>query len=115
MVAICNCRQCQKRTGSAFSVSAYFDNPNVLAKNGHTKIVELAGDSGGKNRFSVCTECGTSVYWSAQYLPGKTGVAGGCFKDPSFPEPQVVAWASAKKTWTVFPENLPILDKQGSQ
>jgi hypothetical protein len=34
-VSLCNCTQCQKRTGSVYSVHAYFDRGRVKTEGAH--------------------------------------------------------------------------------
>ena len=111
VVVVCNCKQCQKRTGSIFGVSAYFPEQTVSVS-GKSKVFTRVSDRGNTVDCHFCPECGTTLFWDAGALPDMRGVAVGCFADPSFPPPQLVIWAEHKHHWARFPEGVPIY-KQG--
>jgi hypothetical protein len=56
---------------------------------------------------SFCPTCGTSMFWRSSALPGYVAIAVGCFADPSFPPPTIVAWTSEQHGWVRFPETVP--------
>ena len=102
-VLACNCLECQRRTGSVFGVSAYFRRAAVLQIEGEQKSV--ARTAPGNLRFDTrfCPSCGSSVLWSSSALPDHVAVAVGCFADPGFPAPALVAWTAQKHAWVEFP------------
>ena len=104
-VAICNCTQCQRRTGSVYGVSAYFDGGQIVEIAGASKLFTRGSDAGRSVEIRFCSECGSSVYWTGSGAPvtDGIGIAAGCFADPEFPEPEVVAWCAHKYTWAKFP------------
>src|SRR5579871_227136 len=75
--ALCHCDSCKRRTGSAFGWSAYFPDDAVTERKGELhryEVPDMATD-----RF-FCARCGTTLYWRGQtFMPGFTGIAGGCF------------------------------------
>ena len=103
-VLACNCRECQRRTGSVFGVSAYFPAAAVAAIEGeHRTFTRSAGELRFETRF--CPECGASVLWTSSALPDHVAVAVGCFADPTFPPPTTVAWTTEQHPWVRFPES----------
>jgi hypothetical protein len=82
--ALCHCRYCQLRTGSAFGVSVYFDQAAVTLRQGQTKTYTFQTESGRDFTTEFCVRCGTTVFWRLELFPGKVGVAGGAFDPPSF-------------------------------
>lgn len=112
MVVACNCLNCQKRTGSVFGVSAYFGSDQILSRKGDPKLFVDTSDAGRKLKRSFCSNCGSTVYWEAEFMPGTVGVAVGCFEDPQFPEPVAAAWNRSKHEWVRFPEKLAKSDTQ---
>jgi hypothetical protein len=98
LVAACHCEQCQRRTGSVFGISAYFPADHVHLK-GPNKIFARAGQDGRHIQAHFCPECGTTLYWEADFMPGHIGVAAGAFFDPDFPAPTVSAWERFKHPW----------------
>jgi len=82
--AVCHCRYCQLRTGSAFGVSVYFPAEAVTITRGTPKDFTFQTESGRAFTTHFCPDCGTNVMWTLEVFPGLTGVAGGCFDPPSF-------------------------------
>ena len=44
IAGVCHCTFCKRRTGSAFALSAYFDDANVKILSGALKIYEYRSD-----------------------------------------------------------------------
>ncbi|WP_370224154.1 GFA family protein [Pararhodobacter marinus] len=82
--AICHCRYCQLRTGSALGVSVYFRDEAVEMLSGELKDYSFRTESGRRFTQRFCPECGTTVLWSLEVFPGLTGIAGGTFDPPTF-------------------------------
>jgi hypothetical protein len=98
-VAVCHCTHCQRRTGSAFGVSAYFRKEDLVATSGDAQHYARGSDSGRHVETSFCGNCGSTVWWDAEFLPGHVGTAVGCFTDPGFPPPLVSVWEQTKHPW----------------
>ena len=105
---VCNCSNCKKRTGSAFGISAYFDDQQIKNKNGNTEIYEINNkDTHQKRHF--CKSCGTTLYWKIFKFPGlagiaeMTGIASGCFADNPLSDPALLASSEQKCTWVELP------------
>jgi hypothetical protein len=104
-VLACNCRECQRRTGSVFGMAAYFPERQVLSIEGQSR--EFSRTAGAIIfRTSFCPTCGSSILWRSSALPGHIAIAVGCFADPSFPAPTMVAWTSEQHGWVCFPEGV---------
>jgi hypothetical protein len=82
--AVCHCRYCQIRTGSAFAVSTYFPNENVKLLQGELKSYTFQTESGRKFTTRFCPTCATTLFWSLEMTPDLTGVAAGTFDPPTF-------------------------------
>jgi hypothetical protein len=104
IVNICSCEACQRRSGSAFQLAAFFSNDKVEAIKGESKIFSRIADSGRKAELHFCPICGVSVYFQAEVFPDMLGVHGGCFADPNFPVPNRAVWVKRKHPWVVLPE-----------
>jgi len=106
---VCHCNNCKKRTGSAFGVSAYFLDTQVISKSGNTDIYEISNEETQQKRH-FCKSCGTTLYWKItkfDAIPNievMTGIAGGCFEDNPLPEPTMSASHKLKCTWTELPK-----------
>jgi hypothetical protein len=111
LVAACHCRDCQRRTGAPYGVSAYFNKAEARAE-GASKIYIRDGQEGRKMPFYFCPACGTAVYWEAEYLPDDIGVAVGAFADPFFPAPTLSVWEESRHPWVQFGHDLGHLPQQ---
>ena len=81
--AVCHCRYCQTRTGSAFGVSAYFPREAVQVT-GEVKDYSFTTESGRSFTTHFCPTCGSNVLWSLGMSPELMGIAAGSFDPPSF-------------------------------
>lgn len=106
IVGICHCTQCQARTGSAFSIHAFFPHARSTIT-GESSSFSREAQSGRNVTFHFCPVCGTTLYWLTELMPRSWGIAVGAFRDPLFPPPQVAVWAEQKLHWVESPEWLP--------
>jgi hypothetical protein len=111
-VGLCNCTQCQKRTGSAFGVGAFFTRGQLVRVQGTEKSFGRGSDAGRSLDFRFCPECGSTVYWFAEFKPESFAVAVGSFADASFPKPRSASWIKHKLSWVTLPEGLPEFETQ---
>jgi len=98
-VSVCHCRNCQRRTGSAFSAQARWPDAQVTVT-GETREWSLTGDEGGRATFRFCPQCGSTVAYVLDTMPGLTAVPLGLFADPGFtPWPRFSVYESRKHGW----------------
>lgn len=111
-VSICSCRWCQKRTGSALGVSVYFDKVDVEFTNGVLKRHRLYSDAGRWIDSEFCPNCGTTVTWTLEFLPGFRGIAGGTFDSPTFwYEVQRFVFARTKPDWLTVEGDIEVFEE----
>lgn len=110
-VSMCHCLDCQRRTGSAFSVAVFYERPNVAVTRGISAIFKRASASGFPVTFHFCGGCGSNVYWEPARLPELVGVALGTFADPSFAPPVQSVWTKDRHSWLQLPHNLAVFDE----
>lgn len=97
-VSLCHCTQCQKRTGSAFGVAAFFARDDV-AIDGQWNTFVRESDSGHEVAFHFCPECGSTVLWEPSRKRDLVAVAVGAFADPSFPAPSQAVHDENRCSW----------------
>lgn len=97
-VSVCHCLECQRRTGSAFGVSARFRKPLVTVKGIH-KTYERIGETGLWARYHFCPECGSTAFYENEDLPRFYAVPVGAFADPDFTAPQRSGFERRKHGW----------------
>ena len=95
---ICSCEACQKRSGSAFTYTAFFPEENVAIK-GDYKTWRREAHSGGHHDCAFCPECGCSVFTRLGVVPGVVAVAAGCFADPALAQPERFFWTETRHHW----------------
>ena len=105
-VSLCHCLDCQRRTGSLFSVAVFFPRAAVALAAGAAKNFRRGSASGFDVTFHFCPECGSSLWWEPDRLPDRIGVAVGAFADPGFPMPEQAVWAQDRHAWLTLPENI---------
>ncbi len=103
LVSSCCCQQCQRRTGSFYGVTAFFDDDQVEKVWGESRVHLRRGDSGNELSFRFCPDCGSTVWWLAEARPGAVAVAGGAFADVDFPAPERLIWAEHRHPWVRLP------------
>ncbi len=108
-VSICHCLECQKRTGSVFSAQARFPADAVVVEGASTEYVRT-GDEGTSARFHFCPECGCTVFYLPEAIPGFVSIPVGAFADPQFPPPQVSVYGDRKHSWVSLPAGIEDID-----
>lgn len=68
LTAVCHCRQCQRQTGSAFSIIAAVPKQD-LELSGETKVFMDTGDSGRPVERHFCPECGSPIMSIIEPMP----------------------------------------------
>jgi len=107
-VSSCACQACQRRTGSAFGVTAFFEEAQVAGEWGEAGVFERTGGSGQPMFFRFCPSCGSTVWWEALARPGRIAVAAGAFADKDFPAPQRLIWAAYGPDWIRAPDGAQV-------
>jgi hypothetical protein len=97
-VSVCHCLQCQKRSGAAFAVQARWPEAQVTLT-GESRIWERIAESGHRATFRFCPECGSTVAYDSEGLPGLIAVPVGAFADPSFPPPKFSVYEERRHPW----------------
>lgn len=106
---MCHCHACQQRTGSAFGFQARFADDKVQIEGRSTVYVRTA-DSGNRISFHFCPECGSTVFYRLDALPGFTVITGGALAGEPLPTPTVSVYESRRLPWVVLPPGAEHLD-----
>jgi hypothetical protein len=105
VVSLCNCIECQRRTGSPFGIGAYYEADQVRVA-GLSTVYQREVE-GRWLRFHFCPSCGSTVYWQTANHPGRYGVAVGAFADPHYPRPARSVFERSRHDWLSFPDDIP--------
>lgn len=108
-ISVCHCKDCQRRSGSAFGVGCYFRREAVTLSGGATRKYERISDAGRHVVTHFCEHCGTSVYWTPEVIPNAIGIAGGTFDDTDWLDPKLHIWSKSAQKWFHFPGDAEVL------
>jgi hypothetical protein len=97
-VSMCHCLACQRRTGSAFALTARWPGDRVTIAGDYREFAKT-GDEGSTATFRFCPTCGTSVYFTNDSMPGMIAVPVGGFAEPTFPPPQISVYGVRRHPW----------------
>jgi hypothetical protein len=100
-ISVCHCLNCQRRSGSSFAAQARWPDAQVLLS-GESRTWTTTGDSGTPATFRFCPDCGSTVVYASEGMPGLTAVAIGAFADPDFPPPQYSVYESRSHSWVTI-------------
>ena len=110
-VHACACLDCQRRSGSAFSCTAFFAE-EAATISGDFKTYRRGSDAGRFNESNFCPTCGCAVFSRLEGLPGVIGVAIGSFADSSFANPGRLYWTVRRHNWLTTPFGATEIERQ---
>ncbi|MDO6422280.1 GFA family protein [Saccharophagus degradans] len=114
MVAACHCKECQKLSTSAFSITAMV-SANSIKFNGLMKDWSRSADSGNISAAKFCPSCGNRIYHYNPDEPDKIKLKPSNLSDTRIINPTVHVWVSEKQDWFKIPEGVKTFDKQPLQ
>ena len=107
LAGACHCKLCQRRTGSAFGISVYFQDTCVEFTSGSPNSYEYRSDESERwIKTEFCDNCGVTVTWTAERLPGYRAIAGGTFDDADWFHIDRHVWTRSAHHWMVFPSDV---------
>ncbi|MGD8207892.1 MAG: GFA family protein [Thiohalocapsa sp.] len=106
----CHCNDCQKTTGSPFSIELMLRD-ETFSVTGELGTYVVEGDSGKPVTRSFCTKCGSGVYLECASDPGYVFVKVGTLDDASWVEPQMHIYTASKQPWLELADDLPAYEK----
>lgn len=110
-VAACHCKECQKLSTSAFSITAMVKVESVKFK-GEMKSWTRIADSGNTNGAKFCPTCGNRIYHFDPNEPDKLKLKPSNLSDTSIIKPTIHIWVSEKQDWYEIPPGVKVFDKQ---
>jgi hypothetical protein len=111
VVGICNCLDCQRRTGSAFGMQAAFEPRQVEIVGRYSTYRRISDEADRKpHDFHFCPDCGSNVFYTEPDEPELIVVSVGSFADPSFPPPTESGYESRRHRWFDLPPEIQRYD-----
>jgi len=110
-VAVCHCADCQKQSGSAFSVNVLVLAEGFLVQGTMLGCYAKAGGSGLPVKRYFCTGCGSALYSEITTMPGVLAVKAGTLTDPALAVPNLHLWCASAQPWVAIDRTLPCFDQ----
>ncbi|WP_010322035.1 GFA family protein [Marinobacterium stanieri] len=111
MVVACHCKECQKLSTSAFSITAMV-NADQVKFEGEMADWSRPADSGNISAAKFCPGCGNRIYHYNPAEPDKIKLKPSNLSDTSIIKPVAHVWVSEKQDWYTIPEGVRVFDKQ---
>lgn len=97
-LSVCHCRDCKRRTGSAFSWNATYAADRV-GLSGAFKTFTRGSDDGFWVRHNFCAECGVTICYEIERRPNMISIPAGAFADPDLPAPGIEVYEERRCPW----------------
>ncbi|MBP5858825.1 GFA family protein [Marivibrio halodurans] len=95
----CQCRDCQRRSGTGHGSYLTFPNRAAVTIMGETKTWRIVGDSGFEKGHGFCPTCGTPVYLTLDAMPEVIAVHAASLDEPALFDPKVVTYGACGHAW----------------
>jgi hypothetical protein len=109
---ICHCTECQKQSGSAFSMTLTVAHAGFRLLRGSLKSFTRIADTGRKMQCFFCPECGTRIYHAGEVNPDLLRLKPGTLDDTSWLKPNKQFWMRSRQPWLELNSALQPFDKQ---
>jgi hypothetical protein len=101
---ICHCHRCQKRTGSAFSMSIVIPATGLHLEKGEPTKTERILANGSKNCSYVCAHCHSRLYTQRDGSP-TINLRAGTLDDTGRIRPVAQIWTSSAQAWAIVKDD----------
>ncbi|PKA23839.1 aldehyde-activating protein [Leptospira meyeri] len=95
----CQCRDCQRISGTGHGSYLTFQSPSAVTVVGKTTNFDLVGDSGNIKTSSFCPNCGSPVYMTFAAMPELFTIHATSLDDPNLYKPQAVTYTKRGYSW----------------
>ncbi|WP_211051318.1 GFA family protein [Parasphingorhabdus halotolerans] len=107
----CHCTDCQKRTGSSFSMHMLVTEADLTVV-GELNEGHVIQPNGAISTIAGCAKCLGRIYAANDQRPGVVSLRVGTLDDSMKMSPSAHFWVSSKQPWIIIPEGTPSLETQ---
>lgn len=107
-VVICHCKNCQKQSGSTFSINIIGQSEQIEIQ-GNLSTYADANDSGDPVNRNFCENCGSPIFSEILSQGNLIALKVGTLDDTSDIEPQTQFWCISKQNWLSLDTKMPAL------
>jgi hypothetical protein len=105
LVYACHCTECQRWSGSAFSLSMPVASDSFALTCGKPRPWRRTGASGFESTYWFCGDCGGRVYGQRDSRPDIIAVGAGTLDDTSWLRPIAHVYLRSAQAWERIPNN----------
>ena len=106
--AVCHCTECQRQTGTAFSIVVGLPADALDVKGDTLAMFKTPGDAHeGETERNFCSACGSPIFSMSPAIPGVAWLKAGTLDDTSWLEPQMEVWGRSAQPWVPAVEGRP--------
>lgn len=109
MSGVCHCKNCQRQSGSAYSVLFGVMNDQISIQ-GDPMIYEDRSETGNIVERHFCGKCGSPLLTTVPTQPGVTFVKAGTLDETSHLDPQMHFWTKSAQKWVVIDPGVPQME-----
>jgi hypothetical protein len=110
----CQCRDCQKRSGTGHGSYLTFPRQSDVAISGSTTQWRLAADSGNDKFHAFCPTCGTPLFQTYTAMPDLVTIPAASLDDPGQFNPHVVTYTIHGHSWDTIDASLQQFDRMAA-
>jgi hypothetical protein len=99
--AACHCTECQRQTGTAFSVVVGVPLASLKVEGDTLSSFTTTGEQHGtatQRRF--CSACGSPIFSTSEAMPEFAFLKAGTLDDASWLDPQLEVWTRSAQPWS---------------
>lgn len=111
MTAVCHCGDCQKQSGSAFSVNVLVPADGFEVEGVSLSSYSSNGGSGLPVRRFFCNNCGSALYSAVTTMPGLFVVKAGTLSDTRALNPALHLWCASAQPWVAIDRTLTCFEQ----
>ena len=102
LTGICHCSDCQRSTGSAFSIIVGVPLESLEISGESLKVFDTMGeDREAIAHRSFCGDCGSPIMSVLDDMPAMAVLKAGTLDDTSWLQPDLEFWARSAQPWAV--------------
>jgi hypothetical protein len=99
MTAVCNCKNCQRQSGSALSVIVALPRGALIMEGAEPASYRDTGASGLAIIRRFCANCGSPILSEPERTPTRDWLKAGTLDDTSWLEPTANFWCDSEQPW----------------
>jgi hypothetical protein len=112
MQAVCHCTDCQRQTGTAFSVIVGVPRAALTVEGSSlASFVTIGEDHGTATERKFCSACGSPIVTFIEAAPDLAFIKAGTLDDASWLEPATEIWSRSAQPWSPHFEDAVRLER----